>query len=505
MRNQPLSQRSAKLGVEMMQQYDAAWYRSVLDAMHDMVLVKGPQSNLLWANRAFLTYYGMTESELRQIVDAPHSDPDDTLQYIKDDMTVLETGQPLDISQEAVTDAAGDSRYFHTIKTPMVADGTLLGSVGMSRLLDDTTIPKRHLDHNDAKAFVAPIRSLAESFPNPMLMVDIRQRVISASPLWTRYFGDADIAPGSRFKETYPALIEMHANLTSCLADGATVEEVVSHIGPGGVPRMFTARICPWEYSDGTIGGATIIATDVTSLYDQSAKLKKRNDELMQFSYRASHDLKGPLSTSKGLAQFIAEDIAAGDLEQASLNAGRIVDLMSKLEQNIGSFLSLARSDVQGEADETVDLEQMVHDICTGHSLHIDTSGVLVKTEFQLRTLFAQRARIGQILENLISNAIKYINPETPEKFVKVYTRAGANNRVLLLVEDNGCGIPADVGPRIFDLFSRFHEGSEGTGLGLAIVKKHVDALNGEITVEDTGNGTRFCVSLPQIELEMAS
>ena len=61
---------------------DDDWYRAILDAMDDLVLVKGPKSKLLWANKAFLTHYGMSEAKLLDIVDGDHSDPDDTLQYL---------------------------------------------------------------------------------------------------------------------------------------------------------------------------------------------------------------------------------------------------------------------------------------------------------------------------------------------------------------------------------------------------------------------------------------
>ncbi len=488
-----------------MEQYDAAWFRSVLDAMHDMVLVKGPQSNLLWANQAFLTYYGMTEAELGQIVDAPHSDPDDTVQYVKDDKTVLDTDVALNIAQEVVTDASGNGRYFHTIKAPFKVEGARIGTMGVSRLLDDKVIAQRGIDHEDAKAFVTPIRAIAQSFPAPMLMVDIRQRVINVSPLWERAFGDQVIKPDSLIKDTYPDLKQIHSTLSQCLEQGKAMEDTFSHVGSDGTRKMFAARICTWSYRDGTIGGATIIATDVTPLYDQAAELTQRNDELMQFSYRASHDLKGPLSTAKGLAHFIVEDIAAGDFEPASLNASRIVDLMTKLEQNVVSFLSLARADVQSNVDEDIDLEQMIGDICAGLSLQIKESKVVVQSDLKVSTFFGPKLRIGQILENLMSNAIKYSDPAKPVNFVKVSAIGEGKSGIRLFVEDNGCGVPQDVGQRIFEPFSRFHVDSEGTGLGLAIVKKHVDALNGNIWVQDTDNGTRFCVTLPLTQLEIAS
>lgn len=488
-----------------MEHYSAGWYRSVLDGLHDMVLVKGAQSNLLWANQAFLKYYGMTQQELREIVDAPHSDPDDTLQYVRDDLTVIETGAPLNVLQEAVTDTAGNRRNFHTIKTPLRAGDEVIGLVAMSRLLEDSSIPGRGLDHQDAKAFVAPIRSIAESFPNPMLMVDIRQRVISASPLWKMYFGDPEIHPDSLFKDCFPGLSGLQANLGECLSGNQAVEGIVRQTGPDGGGRIFTVRTCPWEYRDGSMGGATIIATDVTALYEQSATLRKRNEELMQFSYRASHDLKGPLTTAKGLAQFITEDIAEGALDDARDNADKIIGLMEKLEHNISSFLALARSDVRGAPDEPIDLAQMITDICDGLAHQIQLSDVQISSDLKVTRLFGQKARFAQILENLVSNAVKYIDPAAPAKYVTVHSSVSPGGDIQLRVDDNGCGIPAGVGKGIFDKFARFHEDSEGTGLGLAIVKNHVDALRGRVWFETTGKGTCFYVTIPSQRMELAS
>ena len=80
--------------------YSAAWFASALDAMDDLVLVKGPRSRLLWANRAFRDYYGMTNDELHSLIDGEQSDPDDTLQYVRDDRRVFVEQTSIDILSE---------------------------------------------------------------------------------------------------------------------------------------------------------------------------------------------------------------------------------------------------------------------------------------------------------------------------------------------------------------------------------------------------------------------
>jgi PAS domain S-box-containing protein len=109
-------------------------YRQILDAITDMVLVKGPQSRIVWANQAFRECYGMSNEQLSNLVDAPFVEPDYTQQYIKDDTHVFDTGQVLDIPEEPVTRYDGQVLMVHTVKSPIFdVDGEVVGTVGVSR------------------------------------------------------------------------------------------------------------------------------------------------------------------------------------------------------------------------------------------------------------------------------------------------------------------------------------------------------------------------------------
>jgi signal transduction histidine kinase len=155
-------------------------------------------------------------------------------------------------------------------------------------------------------------------------------------------------------------------------------------------------------------------------------------------------------------------DIKAGDNDVAISNAGKIETLMAQLEKTVLSFLSLARADNLDTPVEAIDLHKTVEGIRAGLSHQITSSGVRVQTDLRVRDVFAQGARIGQILENLISNGVKYHDPEKTEKLVRVSSHYSAGGNVQLTVEDNGCGVPAHATEKIFDSFSRFHEDSEG-------------------------------------------
>jgi PAS domain S-box-containing protein len=109
-------------------------YQQILDSITDLVLIKGPQSRIVWANKAFCDYYNMTTEQLHELIDAPFNEPDYTQQYIKDDEYVFTTGQTLDIPQEPVTRYDGEVHLFHTVKSVLRdAEGKIVMTVGVSR------------------------------------------------------------------------------------------------------------------------------------------------------------------------------------------------------------------------------------------------------------------------------------------------------------------------------------------------------------------------------------
>jgi PAS domain S-box-containing protein len=109
-------------------------YRQVLDAISDMVLVKGPHSRIVWANKAFRDAYGMTNEQLRGIIDAPSSPPDITEKYVQHDAYVFETGKTLDIPEELLKRHNGELRSCHTVKSAIFdAGGSVVMTVGVSR------------------------------------------------------------------------------------------------------------------------------------------------------------------------------------------------------------------------------------------------------------------------------------------------------------------------------------------------------------------------------------
>ena len=113
-------------------------FQDILDAIGDIVFVKGPGSKLLWGNRALLSYYGMTRKQLAGIIDAPFVEPDLTQQYLRDDQFVFSSGTRLEIPEEPITRFDGEVRTFHTTKSPVFdSHGKVVLLVGRSTDITD--------------------------------------------------------------------------------------------------------------------------------------------------------------------------------------------------------------------------------------------------------------------------------------------------------------------------------------------------------------------------------
>lgn len=159
--------------------------------MSDLVLVKGDRSKLLWANQSFLDYYGMSNEALQDLVDAPHSDPDDTLQYVKDDHSVFTSGKTLDVPSEPITDAEGKRAFFHTVKTALKdEEGKVIQTVRVSHRIKDEGVQERAEATREAeKDNLRELRALVNHIPQAVAMFDVKHRFICNSPNWETLLG----------------------------------------------------------------------------------------------------------------------------------------------------------------------------------------------------------------------------------------------------------------------------------------------------------------------------
>jgi two-component system, OmpR family, phosphate regulon sensor histidine kinase PhoR len=476
------------------------WYKAVLDAIPDLVLVKGSRSKLLWANKSFLDYYGLTDQQLEDIVDSPHVDPDDTVQYVKDDHRVFTTGTVLDIPSEPVTNVNGEIRYFHTIKAPIFDEaGHVVRTVGVSRLIEDPeVVATSSRDRQQRKLQVSELRTFVHDIPLAVAMFDVKLRFLSYSQAWRELFAYDGPALEGEFYDAFESCVAITELMNAATASHhAERREAMALRNFAGTDRIVDVEIRPWSMTSGETGGVITLIHDVTEATRARRELQRLNDELVQFNYRVSHDLLAPLKTVRGFIDLCDDELQDGNLgsvhEYQEIMRQNVVRLGALVED----VLNLARADVRDLERTEIDLERLVAEIFQKYRTDVVGAGIEVANGCAGSTVWSERVRVLQVVENLVSNAIKYHHPERKDRRVSVAARPGQQGGVILEIRDNGIGFDESQATAIFEIFKRATSKYPGSGLGLYIVRKHLDRLGGSVRVVSHRDDTVFEVSIP--------
>jgi len=263
----------------------------------------------------------------------------------------------------------------------------------------------------------------------------------------------------------------------------------------------------PIKNSDEQIYAAVVVVSrNVNDKIETELAIKKKTTELersygeiQQYSYQIYHDLVNPLNSITSLTGFAKKDLDNNNYDEAERNIDRIQELADKLIISVRDIINLTKADNLNEPSQTIDIKQIEIDIRERLSLLMGEASVKLIFENKFSGDFlVPGTRFTQILENLISNGVKYCDKNKADQFVKVVLESKAN-RLHIQIEDNGLGIPEKYKSNVFSMFRRFHpEISYGSGLGLYLIKKHVDHLGGTIDFTSTESGTTFHVTLKQ-------
>ncbi|CCQ73658.1 ATP-binding protein [Magnetospira sp. QH-2] len=235
------------------------------------------------------------------------------------------------------------------------------------------------------------------------------------------------------------------------------------------------------------------------SLRQALDKVTLSNEELEQFAYVASHDLKEPLRMVGSYLQLLKMRYADQLDDTASEYIGFAVDGALRMNHLITDLLEYSRVETKGGELIPLPMENILQVAMQDLSVTIDEKGATVKVEGQWPVCEVDGSQIVRLFENLIGNALKYADEDrAPEVVV---SGALQGDQWVFSVADNGIGIAEEFHARIFAIFQRLHnhDAYGGTGIGLAVAKKIVERHGGRIWVESClGKGTTFYFSLPQ-------
>lgn len=240
------------------------------------------------------------------------------------------------------------------------------------------------------------------------------------------------------------------------------------------------------------------VLKDITQTKENLLELQKVNFELDSFVYHASHDLRSPLRSVLGLIDLYRMEQSQAIKKEC---IDKIESSVKRLDDLVVELLSISRNDRVNDQHVPINLMVEINSSISSYYNATDTKGLEVVTRVAQPIPFhSDLTRIRIILNNLISNAIKYRSFHKDRSYVLVEAKV-TDEKAVIKVEDNGDGIEESKLPHIFDMFYRATEKSEGSGLGLYIVKKVADKLDAEIEVDSEElEGTTFTITIPNVK-----
>jgi PAS domain S-box-containing protein len=288
-------------------------------------------------------------------------------------------------------------------------------------------------------------------------------------------------------------------------AKGESFELTFPLKGVNGSYRWFLTRVFPVKDAQGQVVRWIGTNTDIddqkmaeSSLAEKNRQLTVINNDLDNFIYTASHDLRAPISNIEGLMQAIFRHLSPDSKQNPAIIkfSGLITNSIERFKRTLNDLTQITKIGREGNEEDVteVDLLTVIGEVRLDLSSQIEQADARIEVDMRDCTpvpFSAKNAR--SIVYNLLSNAIKYRSPSR-QVFIRISCLL-EDDYMVLLVEDNGLGIDLSQEDKIFAMFKRLHDHVEGSGVGLYIVKKIIENAGGKIEVQsEVDRGTIFKV-----------
>jgi len=342
-------------------------------------------------------------------------------------------------------------------------------------------------------------RSLFENNPELILYQNQDSIILDANPAFLRLIEEPKEKVVNRlYSDFLPP--EVHPLFKEKLKEAFTGKivrfDMFASQG-GSAPRHWDIVKVP-VMEDERVVGVHMVARDITEKMQTQAKIFEQNQDLQQFTYIVSHNLRGPLSNALGLVDLLCtEEPESPEFEGTRTFLHTSLHQLDQVLKDMNTILSIR--DKEGLANsESVPLAEVVKQVVQNLQQVIEECDGTVRVDipdgFQVQ---ANRAYLYSIFFNLLSNAIKFRAAQRPLQIDLTATDKDRQGK-LIIFADNGLGIDLEqAGTDMFKLYKRFHPQLPGRGLGLYLVKTHVESMGGSIKVNSQPNeGTSFLILL---------
>jgi PAS domain S-box-containing protein len=227
-----------------------------------------------------------------------------------------------------------------------------------------------------------------------------------------------------------------------------------------------------------------------------NAELSYANKELEQFTSIVSHDLQEPVRTIKSFLQLMDMKLDAGQYDDLKTYINKSISAANRMRELIHNLLNYSQLSKNQVIETEVSFNELINQAIQNVKTSVDASNANITVESDVDTIYGDKVQLVQLIQNLLSNALKFTNGSTPQVKISCWEE---NGHIKFAISDNGIGIAEDDRYKIFEIFRRLHTKKDypGTGIGLAICKKIVDRHGGRIWPEsEPGKGTTFYFTL---------
>jgi len=414
----------------------------------------------------------------------------------------LKEGRTTSGSEVLIQTVGAEPRYVIPHAVPYIdALGNITGAVNMLTDVTESTLAKYALTANEKK-----YRQIVETAQEGIWLIDgtgtttfVNQKMCGILDY------DENEMIGKPIGDFIEDSNELNRKLAGQMENGYSGQGQFKYVSKSGNTVWLNIAANPIIDNRDVFEGTLIMATDITEskiaeirVEQQNMKLIKANKELDRFVYSVSHDLRSPMTSISGIISII--EIECQESETL-LHIQMIKECVNRLDEFIQKILSYSQNNRSDILIERIALKKKLTDTVRILKNMPQAQGIIFEIYVDEQTAFySDNLKLITILENLVSNAIKY-HKKDGQRFVKL-SAISNEDELQLTVSDNGIGIAPAFQDKIFDMFFRISAKSEGSGIGLYIVKDTVEKLHGVISVNSkVKEGTTFQITLKNLQV----
>jgi PAS domain S-box-containing protein len=466
---------------------------SLFDLSKDFLLITNTKGVIKEFNQSFLDFFGYSAGELKgkKLADLVH----------KDDVL---PAKMLFLAHEEEHDAVEQMLRFNTRKESFQPVNVIVKHRTSKELLIQL-VDMLPIQRNESESIVNEhvLFLILDLVPYPVFVKNSKSEYILLNQAQANLFG---LKLSEMLGKSDHELIQNEQELDMVRESDKQVLELLQKVTipeqnfttPNGTRYVLQTTKVPFINAvtgERNILGVSIDYTDRKSAEDE---LVKTNFELDSFVYRSSHDLKAPLRSVLGLVSLMRMDKSEENLTDCVERMEKTINRLDLFISDLTNYSRNARLEIQ---KQDIDLEGLIYNTLDNLKYLDPLKKISVDLKIDKRaSFFSDKHRIEVVLQNILSNSIKYQKSSSSKPFIKVIGRI-TDHSAQIEIRDNGIGIKKEYQNGIFNMFYRATERSEGSGLGLYIVKQAVDKLQGNVTFEsEEDKGTTFKITFRNLK-----